>query len=55
MRFSRRNMLSSAGVVLGSGVLELLTTPLWKWTAVPSFKAATLPGAENSTLVTFVE
>jgi hypothetical protein len=48
-------MLSSAGVVLGSGVLELLTTPLWKWTGAPQLKAATLPAAENSTLVTFVD
>jgi hypothetical protein len=55
MKFSRRDFLGSTGILLGSRLLEMLTTPLWKWRESAALEAATVPGPENSGSVTFVD
>jgi len=55
MKFSRRNFLGSSGVLLGSRLLEMLTTPLWKWRESATLKAATLPTPGGESRVTFVD
>ncbi len=55
MKFSRRHLLGSSTVFLGSKLLEVLTTPLWKWTGAPLLKADTLRATEAASPVTFVD
>ena len=40
---------------MGSRLLEMLTTPLWKWRESAVLKAATLPVPEAESRVTFVD
>ncbi len=49
MNFSRRNLLSAAGLALGDRWLEWLATPLDRWRRPPALRAAAGPG------VTFVD
>jgi len=55
MKFSRRNFLGSSAVLLGSRILDVLTTPLWRWTGIPVLQAATAPHPEESSPVIFVD
>jgi hypothetical protein len=55
MRFTRRNFLGSTAVVLGSNLLDLLSTPLWRWRGTSVLKAATLPAPEPTSPVVFVD
>ena len=55
MKFSRRNWLGSSTILLGSGILEALTTPLWRWTGIPTLQAAPGPHPEEPSSVTFVD
>ena len=55
MKFSRRQILGSSAVLLGSKLLDALTTPLWRWTRAPALHAATVPNPEESSPVTFVD
>ena len=55
MKFSRRNWLGSSAILLGSGILDALTTPLWRWTGTPVLQAATVPHPEAPSPVTFVD
>jgi hypothetical protein len=55
MKFSRRQILGSSAVLLGSKLLDALTTPLWRWTGAPVLHAATVPNPEESSPVTFVD
>jgi hypothetical protein len=55
MKFSRRHFLGSSSVILGSQLLEVLTTPLSKLTGTPILKAETVPNAEGASPVTFVD
>jgi hypothetical protein len=55
MKLSRRHFLGSSAVLLGSGLLDALTTPLWRWRSQPLLKAATLPTALNESPVTYVD
>jgi hypothetical protein len=55
MKISRRHLLGSSAVLLGSNLLDLLTTPLWKWASQPALQAATLPGPEGASPVTYVD
>ena len=55
MKFSRRNWLGSSGILLGSGILDALTTPLWRWKGTPVLQAAPLPHPEVPSPVTFVD
>ncbi len=55
MKFSRRNFLGSSGVILGSKLLEVLTTPFWRWTGTPALEAATAQSSETGSQVTFVD
>ncbi len=54
MKFSRRNLLGSSAVLLGNQILDALATPLWKWTRPLVLDAATLPGPEEVSPVTYV-
>ena len=55
MKFSRRQILGSSTVLLGSKLLDALTTPLWRWAGVPVLRAATVPHPEEASPVTFVD
>ena len=55
MKFSRRNWLGSSTVLLGSGILEALTTPLWRWAGTPVLQAAAGPHPDVISPVTFVD
>jgi enediyne biosynthesis protein E4 len=55
MKFSRRHLLSGSTALLGSRLLEVLTTPLWRWAGVPLLRAASLPDAESLSPVTYVD
>jgi len=55
MRLSRRRLLASSALVFGPNILEVLTTPLWRWTGAPLLKAATVPRPEGISPVTFVD
>jgi enediyne biosynthesis protein E4 len=54
MNRSRRYFLGSSLVVLGSGLLDALTTPLWKWKQSLILDAAVSSSAEKSQ-VTFID
>jgi enediyne biosynthesis protein E4 len=41
MSYSRRYLLGSSFLALGSGLLDFLITPLWKWRSPPVLDAAT--------------
>ncbi len=55
MKFSRRNWLGSAGVLLGSELLGALATPLWRWMATPTLWAVTPQRTDSTIPVTFVD
>jgi len=55
MKFSRRKLLGSSGILLGSGILDALTTPLWRWNGTPVLQATPLPHPEGASPVTFVD
>ena len=55
MSFSRRDFITSAGLLLGPQVVEILATPLWKWPTSPILQAATIPSSETGVPVTFVD
>jgi len=42
MSFARRRFLGSSLVVLGSTLLDALTTPVWRWNRTPVLKAKTV-------------
>src|SRR5881394_3967565 len=43
MNLLRRRFLGSSLIALGSSLLEVLATPLWKWRGTMRLEAATLP------------
>ncbi len=51
----RRYFLGSSAVLLGSKLLEVLTTPSHRWKGAPALQGATIPNPENSSSVTFVD
>ncbi len=55
MPFSRRGFLRSSSLLLGGNLLEVLTTPLSKWTATPLLKATAAENPEGGSAVTFVD
>jgi hypothetical protein len=55
MNFSRRQLLGSSGIILGSGILDALTTPLWRWNGTPMLQAAPVPHPDEASPVTFVD
>ncbi len=54
MRLPRRHFLGSSAILLGSRLLEVLTTPLWRWTGIPAL-AATVSHPDDPCPVTFVD
>ncbi len=55
MNFSRRHFLGSSLVVLGSTLLDALTTPLWKWKRGLVLGPATVSNSPASLPVVFVD
>ena len=55
MNFSRRRFLGSSLVVLGSALLDALTTPVWKWSRPTLLQAAKVSTPQASPQVTFVD
>ena len=55
MKFSRRHLLSGSTALLGSRLLEVLTTPVWRWTRTPLLRAASVPPPESASPVTYVD
>jgi hypothetical protein len=55
MKSTRRYFLGSSAVLLGSNLLDLLTTPLWRWRETPRLQAATAQAAPEEIPVTFVD
>jgi len=54
MRYSRRQLLCSSVLALGSRITHLLATPLWRWTSRSVLPATTLEAPETSA-VTFID
>jgi len=55
MKASRRQILNSSAILLGSQFLEILATPLWRWTGTTVIRAASLPDSTTARAVTFVD
>ena len=55
MKSSRRNFLGASGLLLGEKFLEVLATPLGKWTEAPRLLAAVAPNPEGLSPVTYVD
>ena len=55
MKSSRRNFLGASGLLLGEKFLQVLATPLGKWTEAPRLLAATAPNPEGLSPVTYVD
>ena len=55
MNLIRRRFLGSSLVVLGTSLLDVLVTPLWRLRGDAMIEAATLPSAISSSPVTFVD
>src|SRR5438874_1972102 len=55
MNSSRRNFLGSSLVVIGSSLLEALTTPLWKWRSSSALQVATRPKSDAKSPVVFID
>jgi len=55
MKSPRRHFLGSLSVLLSSKLLDVVTTPLWKWSNVPTLSAAPLLVPDESSPVTFVD
>jgi hypothetical protein len=55
MNFSRRRWLGSSAILLGSGILDALTTPLERWSGTPLLASASALHPEAPSSVTFVD
>src|SRR5579872_171371 len=55
MKLSRRKLLGSTGLVLGSGIMDAVTTPLYRWTGIPILNAAQQETPAGGSPVTFVD
>ena len=55
MSASRRQILNSSAILLGSQLLEMLATPLWRWTGTTVIHAASLQDLTTAPAVTFVD
>jgi hypothetical protein len=55
MKFTRRNFLGWSSVVLGTRLVELLATPVRRWSRSVALQAAPLTPAEGGSPVTFVD
>ena len=55
MNASRRKILNSSAILLGSQLLEMLATPLWRWTGTTVIRAASLQDSTTAPAVTFVD
>jgi hypothetical protein len=40
MKFSRRQLLARSATLLGSGLLDFLQTPTWRWSSLPVLRAS---------------
>jgi enediyne biosynthesis protein E4 len=55
MKISRRNLLNSGAALLGSKLMDALSTPLWRWTGAPLLRAAEVVHPASGSPVTFVD
>src|SRR5438045_8817001 len=55
MRFSQRQLLRNSAVLLGSGLVDFLRTPIWRWRTLPELRTKVAAGAQDPPPVTFVE
>jgi enediyne biosynthesis protein E4 len=55
MTFSRRNLLGSGAALLGCKLMDVLSTPLWRWTGTPLLRAAEITHPANGSPVRFVD
>jgi enediyne biosynthesis protein E4 len=55
MTFSRRHFLGSSFVVLGSTLLDALTSPLWQWRNSIAVQSSPVPNSSPASPVTFVD
>ncbi len=55
MTFSRRHLLGSSLVVMGTTLLDALTTPLYRWTSAPLLHTTASAPAATPQQVTFVD
>jgi enediyne biosynthesis protein E4 len=55
MTLPRRHFLGSSLLVLGSSLLDALTSPLWKWCNTIVLQSSIVPGASPASPVTFVD
>ncbi len=55
MKLSRRHFLGSTGILLGSPLMDALTTPLSRWASPLIVKAAQTPVVDGASQVTFVD
>ena len=55
MKIPRRHFLGATGILLGSNLLDALTTPLARWRSPLALRGATLPNPEAASPVTFVD
>ena len=55
MRFSRRQLLRNSAVLLGSGLVDFLRTPIWRWRTLPELRTKVAAGPQDPSPVTFVD
>ena len=55
MKLSRRHILGSGAALLGSKLMEVVTTPIWRWTGNPVLQAAQVTTSDNPIPVTYVD
>lgn len=55
MKVSRRNLLFNSALLVGSGALDFLRTPIWRWTSVPVLRTGEITNTEDSSPVAFVD
>ncbi len=48
-------MLGSGAALLGSKLMEVVTTPIWRWSGIPVLSAAEVPSPETAIPVTYVD
>jgi enediyne biosynthesis protein E4 len=55
MKLSRRKLIGSTGLLLGSGIMDALATPLSRWTGIPIIQAAQETNPGGGSPVTFID
>src|SRR5208337_3460773 len=48
MKVPRRQILQLSATLMGSGILDFLCTPTWRWSSLPILQASTVPAAAST-------